>query len=238
MSRGTVIRLVCVSILLVAGLVFIWRTPLDPSRATLFVTAVICSATTVYALITYEMLLQNQTMARAASDSTKVMERTLRFSYAPNLLYRTLNTKDPTLQARKGFAPFNNEDYQRALREFGEGGQQKEFVFAVVQNVGRGPATGLTMEAEYNIWDTSNPNKNYSVSRTASIQILEPNNAVAVCIYVSNVPTSDDRVELVSACLTASDFYRDALGESAQKIIIEPKKHQFELEPGCIIRIA
>jgi len=149
----------------------------------LYITAIIGAATTVYALITYEMLLQNQTMAQAAGDSTKVMERTLRFSYAPNLLYRTLNTKDPTLQTGKGFTPFNNDDYTRALREFNEGGQPKEFVFAIIQNVGRGPATNLTMEAKYNVWDTNNPNKNYSVNRTASMQILEPNNSVAVCIY-------------------------------------------------------
>jgi len=75
------------------------------------------------------------------------MERSLRFSYAPNLLYRTINTKDPTLGSKKGFMPVDNEDYQGALREHNSGGQPEEFVFAVVQNVGRGPATNLVIEA-------------------------------------------------------------------------------------------
>jgi hypothetical protein len=166
------------------------------------------------------------------------MERSLRFSYAPNLLYRTINTKDPTLGSKKGFMAFDNEDYQGALREHSSGGQPKEFVFAVVQNVGRGPATNLVVEAQYDVRDSTNPMKNYSVKREASIPILEPDKAVALCVYVSKVPTSDDRVELISATFAASDFYRDAMREPAQEIKVVPGNHHFESEPGCIVRLA
>jgi hypothetical protein len=238
MRAGTLARLAVVLVLLTAGFVFIWRTQLDPTKATLLVTGAIGAVTAIYALFTYEILLQNQAMAQAATDSTKVMERSLRFSYAPNLLYTTLNTKDPTLKSRKGFAAINNEDYERALKELAGGGQQMEFVFAVVQNVGRGPATNLRINAQYSVSDTSNPNKNYSIKKDASVQILQPENAIALCIYVSKVPTADDRVELVYAHLRTSDFYRDALGEPAQETKAEPKNHHFESEPGCILRIA
>jgi hypothetical protein len=166
------------------------------------------------------------------------MERSLRFSHTPNLLYQTINTKDPTFPARTGFlTPIDNDDYKRARAEFAGGGAQKEFVFAVVQNKGQGAATNLNIEAVYSITDSSNPNRDSTVAKPASVQILEPGKAVALCIFISKVPTADDRVTLVSARLTSSDFYRDAIKEPAQQIDVDTQKHHVELEPGCVVRL-
>jgi hypothetical protein len=151
--------------LLGVGFYWIWHTKLDPNRANLYVTEAICVVTAVYALITFEILLQNQAMARAATDSTKVMQQTLRFSYAPNLVYQTLNTKDPTLGSVPSCTAVDNEDYQSAMGEFGEGGHQKEFVFAIVRNVGQGVATNLGIDATYNIRDKSSASANFSVNK-------------------------------------------------------------------------
>jgi hypothetical protein len=237
MSRGTALRLISAAVLLMIGFRFVWHTQMDPSRAALLVTAVICAVTAVYALITYEILLQNHAMARAATESTRVMERSLRFSYAPNLLFRTLNTKDPKLRTRDGFTPLDTQDYRRAMTEYNEG-QQTEFVFAVVQNVGRGSATNVSVEAKYTILDSSNANRSYSITKQASVQILPSNQAIALCVFVSKVPTGDDRVELISASVTASDYYRDALREPLERIEIDPTTHRAESEPTCVIQIA
>jgi hypothetical protein len=184
------------------------------------------------------MLLQNQAMAKAAVNSSVLMERSLRFSHTPNLLFQTINTKDPTFPTRKeSLTTVDNDDYKRALSEF-SAGQQKEFVFAVVENKGQGAATNLTIDVVYNITDSSNPNRNTSVTKQASPQILEPGKAVALCIFISKVPTADDRVALVSAHLTTSDFYRDAIGESAQQINIDVSKHHVETEQGCVVRVS
>jgi hypothetical protein len=231
------VRLVIVLTVLAVGLVIIGRTRADPGRVTLFITATIGGVTAIYALITYEMLLQNRSMAQAATDSVRVMERSLRFSFAPNLLFRTLNTKDPSLKGKEEFTAIDNEDYKRALREY-SGERQKEFIFAIIQNVGRGSATNLTVAAQYNVWDTSSPNAHYSLHKDASIQLLEAGKAVALCVYVSKLPTADDRVELVSATIGLSDFYRDALDESAQQIRIDPAAHHIETEADCVVRIA
>jgi len=238
MSRGTALRLVVLIILLLSGFVYIRRTSVDAARASLVVTAVICAVTTVYAWITFEILIQNRAMAQAATDSTMVMERSLRFSYAPSILYKTLNTKDPTLQKKEGFVPVNNEDYQRAMKDYAAGNQQQEFVFGIIQNVGIGVATNLVIEAEYNISDMGNLNKNYTVKREAVVRILQPRSGAALLIFASKLPTSDDRVELVSATVTTSDLYRDALGEPNQRTVIHPKNHDIELAPDCIIRIS
>lgn len=230
-------RLSLVTIFLAVALVCIWRTKADPTRIGLFVTAVIGAVTTIYALFTYEILLQNQEMAKAAVDSSKVMERSLRFSHSPNLLYQTINTKDPTFQAKAAFlTPIDNDDYKRARAEL-TGGGQKEFVFAVVQNKGQGAATNLNIDTVYNITDSSNPNRNTSVTRKGSSQILEAGKAVALCIFISKVPTADDQVALVSARLTTSDFYRDAINEPAQQIDVDIHKHHVESEPDCVVRL-
>jgi hypothetical protein len=239
MSFGRRGRLTLVTVLLAVALLSVWRTKVDPSRVSLFVTAVIGAVTAIYALFTYEMLLQNQAMAKAAVDSSTLMERSLRFSHTPNLLYQTINRKDPTFKVPAGsVTPVDNDDYKRALTEFGTGDQQKEFVFAVVQNKGQGPATNMNIEAVYNITDSSNPNRDAQVTKQASVQILEAGKAVALCIFISKVPTADDRVALVSARITTSDFYRDAISEPSQKIDVDIMKHHVELDPGCVVRLA
>ncbi len=239
MSSGRKWRLSLVTILLAVALVCVWRTKVDPGRVSLFVTAVIGAVTTIYALFTYEMLLQNQEMAKAAVDSSTLMERSLRFSHTPNLLYETINTKDPTFSAKTGvLTPIDNDDFKRALTEFSSGGQQTEFVFAVVQNKGQGSATNLNIVAVYNITDSSSPNREASVTKQASVQILEAGKAVALCIFISKVPTADDRVALVSAHLTTSDFYRDAINEPMQRIDVDVRRHQVELETGCVVQVA
>jgi hypothetical protein len=86
--------------------------------------------------------------------------------------------------------------------------------------------------------DSSNPNRESSVVKGASIQILEPNASVALCIFISEVPTQDDRVMLVSARLCAGDFYRDAIKESAQGVEIDGKSHHFESDSKCVVRLA
>jgi hypothetical protein len=181
MSRGRLFRLAVVVILLSLGFFWIHRTSIDSSRITLYMTAVIGSVTAVYALLTYEILLQNQAMAQAAVDSTKLTERGLRFSYTPNLLYKTLNTKDPEFRSGKGISPIDNEDYRNALAEQSTG--EHEFVFAVIENVGHGAATNLKIDVEYKIVDSSNLNKKYVVPKQTSVQILQPGKAVALCIF-------------------------------------------------------
>ena len=76
------------------------------------------------------------------------------------------------------------------------------------------------------------------MDKQASIQLLESGKAVALFVHVSRVPTGDDRVDLVSANLTTSDFYRDALDEPAVVVPIDPEKHRTESEPGCVVQIA
>jgi len=238
MSRGRGLRLVLVSILLAVALFCVWRVKLDSARVALFITAVIGAVTTIYALFTYEILLQNQAMSKAAVDSSTLMERGLRFAHTPNLLYRTINTRDPTFQAKEEFlAPIDNDDYKRALAEFGGGGQQKEFVFAVVQNKGQGAATNLNIDATYSITDNSSPNRDSIVTKQASTQILEPGKAVALCVFISKVPTTGDRVALMSARLTTSDFYRDAINEPVQEIDVDVKRHHTESEQGCVVLV-
>jgi|SRR5271170_702857 len=102
MAQARITRMLIVVILLAGALIWVSRTDVKPERVTLFITAVIGAVTAVYALFTYEILLENQMMARAASDSSTLMERSLRFSHTANLLYQTINTKDPTFTAAAG----------------------------------------------------------------------------------------------------------------------------------------
>jgi hypothetical protein len=238
MTLWRVFRLTVVAAFLTFGFFWVRRSSVEPAQVSLYVTAVIGAVTTVYALFTYEILLQNQAMAKAAVDSTALTERSLRFSYTENLTFRTVNTKDPLFpKSSYRVTPVDNEDFRRAVDERSGEGQQGEFVFAVVRNVGRGAATDLLIEAEYRVTDSSNINKNVSVTKQAIVQILEPDCAIALCIFVSKVPTRDDKVELVWAATTSSNFYRDALKEHAQKIAVDPDSHHTECEPTCILRL-
>jgi hypothetical protein len=225
--------------LLVGGYYWIYRTSVDPNRVSLYVAATIGAITTIYALFTYEILLQNQATAKAATDSANLSERALRFSYTENLIFYTVNTKDPTFEKLKGtISAIDSEDYQRALNERGDGQQQKEYVFAIVKNIGRGAATKLNLQVEYAITDSSSANRHYNVPKKSTTQVLEPNKAIALHIFSSNVPTPDDRVRLVSAQMTSSNFYRDALGEATQGIAIDVNQHQVECEPTCVVTVA
>lgn len=237
MSRGVIIRLAVLAALLAAGFFWLHQTPIEPTRVSLYITAIIGAVTTVYALFTYEILLQNQAMARAAVKSTELTERGLRFSYTPNLQYRTLNTKDPLFLSNKDITPVDNEDYRRAIAEQGDKPQQREFVFAVVKNVGHGPATNLKVEAQYKITDSSNVNKESVVTKKASVQVLEADKATALFIFFSRVPTSDDRVILVSATITTSNFYRDALKETPEQIKVDVGNHHVDSEATCLVRL-
>jgi hypothetical protein len=233
-----VVRMLVTIALLALALVWVWRTNILPERVSMFVTAVIGAVTAVYALFTYEILLQNQAMAQAALDSSVLMERSLRFSHTAKLLYETIITKDPTRAGLHGsITPIENDDYRRALAEFNREGEQKEFVFAVLNNKGQGAATNITLDATYQIVDSSNPNRESTISKHASIPLLEPNKGVALCIFISKVPTSDDRVSLLSAHMVAGDFYRDAIDEPAQEIDIDPRSHQTQHAADCVVRL-
>jgi len=236
MPSARAVRMGTTLLFLLIALVFVWRTDLKPEKVNLFITAVIGGLTSIYALFTYEILLQNQTMAKAALDSAKFMEQSLRFSHSPNLIYKTINTKDPTFKGN--LTPIENDDYSRVLAEFSAGGGQKEFVFAVVSNQGQGAATALNVEAQYRVFDSSNPNRESSVTKRGTVQILEPKRSVALCIFISKLPAPDDRVELVSARLRFGDFYRDAIKEPLQQIDIEHGNHHVDKPVDCVVRLS
>jgi hypothetical protein len=238
MSRGTVIRLVVTILVIGAIFTFAWRTKLNPERVSLLFTAAICAATVLYVSLTFEILLRNQSMANAASDSAILMERGLRFSHAANLHYRTIINKDLTLQNKKGCTPVENDDYANAMRLTHGSEQQLEFVFCVVQNVGHGAATNLRIEAEYKIQDTSNPITHITVPKAADVQLLESGKSVALLIYLFKVPTTGDKAEIVQALMRSSDAYRDAIQEKPITITINSKDHHFEADPGCIARLS
>lgn len=231
MRWATRIGIAVVVLALGVGLRFVWTAKLDPSRATLVIAAVVCAVTAIYALLTYEM-------ASSTTQSTTIMERSLRFSYAANLLFRTLNTKDPTFKDKAGLRPIDSEEYRRAIREYVEGQSQTEFVFVVVQNLGRGAATNVAVDVRYEVVDGSSANKRYSVERRASEQILRPDEAVALFVFVSKVPTSDDRVKLISARISASDYYRDAVGERPHNLEVNWETHHTESDTGCVIKVS
>jgi hypothetical protein len=237
MSWGTAIRQLLTLIVIAAIFAFAWRTKLSPERVTILLTAAICAATVLYASLTFEILLRNQSMAKAASDSAKLMERGLRFSNAANLHYQSIITKDPKFVNQKGFTPVENEDYSNAMRLLQGNEQQMEFVFCVVQNLGHGAATNLRISAEYKVQDTSNPITHINVSKVADVQLLEPGKSVALLIYLFKVPTTDDKAEIVRAEMRSSDTYRDAVEEQPITIAIDSQAHHFRADAGCIAHL-
>jgi hypothetical protein len=76
-----------------------------------------------------------------------------------------------------------------------------------------------------------------NVIRSAPVQIIPSDQAVALFIFVSKVPTGDDKVELISASVTASDYYRDSLQEPAKRIEVDRDKHRPESETACVIQM-
>jgi len=238
MSLGTILRQLLTVFVLSAIFVFAWRTKLDPNRVSLLLTAAICAATVLYASLTFEILLRNQSMAKAASDSTTIMERGLRFSHASNLHFRTLITKDPTFQNTPDCTPIKNEDYQNAIRLTQGNTGQMEFVFCVVKNVGNGPATNLGISTEYRVSDTSNAMVHINVPKSAEVQLLETDHSIALLVYLFKVPTADDKAEIVRAVMTSSDAYRDAVQEQPITSTITPRNHHVESDAGSIARLS
>ena len=236
-ARGA--RLLIVVGLLAAALFWVWKTDVKPEKVSLAIAAVVCGVTVVYALFTYEILVQNQTMAKAALDSSDLMEKSLRFSHTPNLLFKTISVKDPTFATLgKVIVPIDNADYQRAVAEFRGGGAQCEFVFALISNEGQGAATNLKIEATYRVSDSSNINPEANLVKHASVQIVAPKTSAALCIFISRIPTADDRVTLVTASLSAGDFYRDAVKEAPQKTQIDAATHHIERETNGVVNLA
>ena len=240
MSTGTISRLIVTVVVIVGIFGFAMRTKIDPNRVSLLLTAAICAATVLYAWITFEILLRNQAMAKAASDSAVLMERGLRFSHASDLHFRTILTKDPTLQNRKDCTPINNDEYQNAVRLVQGNAQQQqlEFVFSLVQNVGQGAATNLKISAEYNVRDTSNTIANLHVNRTADVQLLEPDKSVGLLVYDFKVPTANDKAGIIQATIQSSDAYRDAIGDPAIIARIGQEQHHVEPDAGCVARLS
>jgi hypothetical protein len=234
---GPTIRLILVGLLVLSALVWVWRSSLDATRAGLLVTMIIALVTALYAALTFEILRQNQAMAEAAVQSTSMMERNLRFSYAANLIFSSVVVKNPNLAGRMGCKIADNEDHRRATREFTGTGQQMEFVFAVVRNVGRGPATKILIETSYRVRDSANPNQTYLVQKSARIPLLESDSEVALTIYISRTPTADDLVQLVEAKTSFSDSYRDALSEPLRTSLVNPEESAVEIAQDCILRV-
>jgi hypothetical protein len=233
MSWASTARLIAVPSVLILVFVHFWRTQSDPTRATLLVTMVIAAITAVYAVLTFEIVLQNQKMSKAASESASVMERSLRFSHAPNLTFVTLITGDPTLASESNVLVYKNEDYLRACKDLPTAAQGVEFVFAVVRNVGKGSATKVHLTAQYDITETTNPNFNFTVTREATVALLEPDKSLALIIHVARVPSVEDGVELVSATLSCGDFYRDALGEAPLEHSFTAANNSVQVKAGC-----
>jgi hypothetical protein len=239
MSLARGVRMLLALVLICFGLWLVCRTDAKPERVALIVTAVIGAVTTVYALFTYEILVENQKTAKAALDSSAVMERSLRFSQTPNLVYSTVNTKDPTFKSLGGsITPVENEDYKIALGEVVEGAEQREFVFAMVRNVGQGSAKNIRVQAVYEITDHSNLTRVATVTKTASVGLIEPKDGVALCIFISKVPTPGDGVRFISASLELTDFYREALGEKPHVVHIRPEQHNIEPSANRVVLLA
>jgi hypothetical protein len=239
MSRGTVLRQIFTLLIILAIFASALRLKLDPNRTALVLTAAICAATIIYVSLTFEILLQNRSMAKAASESAVLMERGLRFSHAANLHYQTIITRDPRLQNRKGCTPVENEEYRNAMRLIqGNAQQQMEFVFCIVKNVGHGAATNIKIITEYRVKDTSNAIAQVNVPKVADVQLLEPDKSIALLVYLFKVPTTDDKAEIVQATLTSSDAYRDAIREQPVTITIKAQDHHSDLEAGCVARLS
>lgn len=238
MSRGTVLRQLFTLLVILTIFVLALRLKLDPNRTALVLTAAICAATIIYVSLTFEILLQNRSMAKAASESAILMERGLRFSHAANLHYQTIITRDPKLQNRKGCAPVENEEYRNAMRLIQGNTQQMEFVLCMVKNVGHGAATNIKITTEYRVKDTSNAIAQVNVPKVADVQLLEPDKSIALLVYLFKVPTADDKAEIVQATVTSSDAYRDAIREQPVTITINAQDHHYEMEAGCVARLS
>lgn len=94
------------------------------------------------------------------------------------------------------------------------------------------------MDAAYAIVDSGSDNRNANVIKTVNIPILESGSGVAICVFISRLPTPGDGASLVSARIESSDFYRDALGERPQLLEIGHADHQTELLGDSALKIS
>jgi len=233
------LRMFILCVALAFALAWAWRTNLRPDRATLLITAVIGAVTAVYALFTYEILLENQTMANAALESAKLTERSLRFSHSGNLTFATRSTRVAQIETElTNVYPIKNKDFERAVAMAAEGGEQTEFVYAIIENKGKGAATNVRVEAEYKILDSSNPNGESVLLKHAVIPLIEPSLGIALCVFMAKTPTPNDSVSLIKAKITSSDFYREAISEPVLVNIVLPERHHTDQASSGVIRLA
>lgn len=239
MNKLRMVRLSVGFCIVLCACIWFKHTQRRPDDVTLLVTFVICVVTAVYSLLTFEILLENQAMARATKDSALLMEKSLRFPSSAHLSFRTVGTKSPQIsELIPGVSPYKNVDLSRALEVAQGGNSEADFVFAVVENKGPGTATKVKVDASYAIVDSGSDNKNVNVRKTANIPILEAGSGFALCIFISRLPTPGDGASLISANIEHSDFYRDAIGDSAQTVAISNADHQTELLAESTLRIS
>lgn len=223
----------------ISGLVYLsLYADIEYRRATLLLTAIIAGVTIVYALITYEILVMNERTAGAAKASASAMEQSLRFSNTANLVFLTQSTKDPLFTEKPEVVVLRNEDYERALEEHQKGVGEKEYVFAMLENIGRGPATTLEFEVTYKVNESQNPNNTYELKRKGRAPVLGAGKTLAVVVYVSQSPDPQDHVALEAAEYKASDLYRDALSEPRVTKSVKPSGHTVEKGAHCVIALS
>jgi hypothetical protein len=239
MNKARVVRLAFAFLLVVGAAWWYMHTQRKSDDVTLLVTFVICVVTAIYSLLTFEILLENQSMARATRDSASLMEKSLRFPSSAHLSFRTVATKNPHIENLiSGVLPYRNADFARAIEIFQGGNSEADFVFAVVENKGPGTATKLVFDAIYSIVDSGSENKNLNVQKTATIPILGVGAGIAICVFISRLPTPGDGASLASASIRNSDFYRDAINEPSQTTNIGDSDHQTELLADSSLKIS
>lgn len=235
MSGKSILRLLVVLLLLGGAIWYAWRSPLEQSREGLRTTLMVVAITGIYAFFTFEIMLQNGAMVKATNETAKVMERSLRFSFAPKITFTAHVTRDPLLSSRAGSTAIRTIEYENALKEYAGPGTQTEFVFLILRNVGRGPATSVEVQATCEVKDTTNPNGSFTLKRRASKRLLEPDQEIAMFIFMSKTPTPDDQVEFTSGNIENSDLYRDALKEAPQSESIDFE--EVEKEKECSLSV-
>jgi hypothetical protein len=236
MKSPRTIRMVALLSLLSAGGIWALKSHLDVNHISATASAISALVTVVYALLTYEILLENQIMAKAALTSASYAERSVRFAHSSNIVYTTFSTKTPDIHlSHPSLRIIENEDYRRAMDLQEQ--EQAEFVFAAVENKGPSVATRVAFEANYLITDSGALMKDALTKKSASVPLIDPQSGVALCIFISRVPTPDDGVRLSSARIMFSDFYRDAVGEESKVEEIRADNHQAWRTPGGVLNI-
>src|SRR5258708_38263776 len=104
------------AVLTVSGiLVWIWRLSLPEAQTNKLISIVVIAVTALYALLTFEILMQNRSMAESSAKSVGISERSLRLSFEPRLRFYSLVTKDLRLAAVDACRIVPTDEYKRAL---------------------------------------------------------------------------------------------------------------------------